>query len=915
MSDKNSPAQAASSEHGLDGADTPVSRARILLVDDQPSRLLTYESILSGLGVDCVWAFSGTEALGRLLKDDFAVILLDVNMPGMDGFEVARLVREHPRLERTPIIFVTAVNVSEFDRLRGYEVGAIDYIAVPIVPEILRSKVAVLVELHRRRSELQQLNHALAEARAQRDAEHAKALAYKEAQLRAVFEHPTAVIVVLRAERNADDEVTDWIYHEANASALELLGTTRDALIGRRVSEVIPPDRAGVVRDRCTRVLLTNTPAHYESRFGTRDFLATIYSIGDDCVVSSGVDVTERSRAEAALRDSERRYRALVEDAPVAVAHNTMDGRFEYANHAFCDLVGYTLDELRTMTWQEITHPDDLPEDLALGRRVLTHQQPHYTLEKRYIRKNGSTVWVELFGNFVLDDRGKPVQGVAVAIDISARKQADAALRQSEERFRDLANNIDQFAWTCDALGYATWYNDRWYQYTGTTFEQTRGEGWKALHDPAHLPRVMAGMQRAIDTGEPWEDTFPLRGKDGQYRWFLSRAIPIRDDSGQVVRWFGTNTDVTAQRELQLALQETDRRKDEFLAMLAHELRNPVAPIGNVAEVLSRVLADDEEKRRLAEIIRRQSMHLSRLLDDLLDVARVTQGRIELRRAIVPLASCIHQAVETAQPLIREREHRLTLSETFQPLHVNADRMRIAQAIGNVINNAAKYTHPGGDIRIRTFTDNGQAAIEVSDNGVGISPEFLPKVFDLFAQNDRSLDRSQGGLGIGLAVCRKLIDMHGGTVSASSAGAGRGATFTIRLPLADAAPDAAATAQPSPAPTRRVLIVDDNRDSADSLAMLLELEGHDVRAVYSAMDALEQVTAFAPEIVLLDIGLPGMNGYDVAQRITGMPRPPRLVAVSGYARREDKERSAAAGFSAHLVKPVDIAALKRVLRA
>jgi len=669
MRDKNLPAPIASSEHGLAGANAPASPVRILLVDDQPARLLTYESILSGLGVECVWAFSGTEALGRLLKDDFAVVLLDVNMPGMDGFEVARMVREHPRLERTPIIFVTAINVSELDQLRGYEVGAIDYIAVPVVPEILRSKVAVLVELHRRRDELRQLNHALAEARAQRDAEHAKALASKEAQLRAVFEHPTAVIVVLRAERNADDEVVDWIYHEANASTLALFATTREALIGRRLHEVLPPERAALARDRCTRVLLTGEAAHYESRFGQRDFLATMYSIGDDCVVSSGVDVTERVRAEAAMR------------------------------------------------------------------------------------------------------------------------------------------------------------------------------------------------------------------------------------------------------QLQEALQETDRRKDEFLAMLAHELRNPVAPIGNVAEVLSRVLAGDEEKRTLAEIIRRQAMHLSRLLDDLLDVARVTQGRIELRRTVEPLAGCIHQALETAQPLVREREHRFTVSETFQTLHVNADRVRLVQAIGNIIINAAKYTPPGGDIRIRTFSENNRVAIEVSDTGVGITPEFLPKVFDLFAQGDRSLDRSQGGLGIGLAVCKKLVEMHDGTVTASSAGPGRGATFTIRLPLAVAAPDAAAKAQSSSAPTRRVLIVDDNQDSADSLAMLLELDGHSVRAVYSAMDALEQVIAFAPEIVLLDIGLPGMNGYDVAQRIKEMPHPPRLVAVSGYAQREDKERSAAAGFSAHLVKPVDVAALKRVLVA
>jgi CheY-like chemotaxis protein len=241
--------------------------------------------------------------------------------------------------------------------------------------------------------------------------------------------------------------------------------------------------------------------------------------------------------------------------------------------------------------------------------------------------------------------------------------------------------------------------------------------------------------------------------------------------------------------------------------------------------------------------------------------------------------------------------------------------VHLAQAVGNVLINAAKYTNPGGDIRIRTFTDDDQAAIEISDTGVGIAPDFLPKVFDLFVQSDRSLDRSQGGLGMGLAVCKKLIEMLGGTVTAHSAGLGHGATFTLRLPLAEAAPDPGAQAPTAAAPLLRVLVVDDNQDSADSLAMLLELEGHTVRAVYSAAEALEQVAAFTPDVVLLDIGLPVMNGYDVAREIKKASRPPRLIAVSGYAQPEDKERSAAAGFSAHLVKPVDIAVLKKALIA
>jgi PAS domain S-box-containing protein len=893
-------------------ADTGSIRASVLMVDDQASRLLTYEAILSGLDVSCVWALSGTEALEQLLKEEFAVILLDVNMPEMNGFDLAKMIREHPRLEKTPIIFITGVNVSEMDRLQGYQVGAIDYISVPVVPEILRTKVAVLVELHQRRHELRQVNRELAQARARLESEYASAIALKDAQLRAVFEHPSDLTIVLRAERDATGTIRDWSYREANTNALQLLGIDRETLLRKRMSEVIV-DRAARASEQCARVLESGVPERYESHYNGRDFLITLFTIGDDCVVSSGVDITDRKRAESARRESDQRYKALIEHAPVGVAHNTVSGRFEYANDAFCALVGYTLDELRTKTWQEITHPDDLAADLTLGQRVLEKKLPFYTTEKRYLRKDGTAVWVEMFGNFVMDDQGQPLQGVAVAVDITARRNGDAALRASEERFRELANSIDQFAWSCDRLGHGTWYNDRWYEYTGTTFEQMRGDGWASVMHPDHLTRVVAGLERSMATGEPWEDTFPLRGRKGQYRWFLSRAVPFHDQHGNVVRWFGTNTDVTEQRELQEALRDTDRRKDEFLAMLAHELRNPVAPISNAAEVLLRRFADDSETQPLVEIIRRQSMNLARLLDDLLDVARITQGRVELRPEVVPLITCIQQAVETAEPMIRERSHHLSMTGTFERMDVHADRVRLAQCISNILINAAKYTNPGGDIQLQAYADAGEAVVEIRDTGIGISSQLLPKVFDLFVQSERPLDRTQGGLGIGLAVCKQLIEMHGGTVEARSPGVGLGSTFSIRLPLAAPPVEHGAPSASAVPPRQRLLVVDDNQDSADSLAMLLEIDGHDVRAVYSATSALEEVDAFAPDMILLDIGLPDMDGYEVARRVLTRPRPPRLVAVSGYGQLEDRQRSANAGFAAHLVKPVDMAALKRVL--
>jgi PAS domain S-box-containing protein len=754
------------------------SRASILLVDDQPAKLLSYEAVLYGLGVQCVRALSGAQALERLLEQEFAAILLDVNMPEMDGFEVARLVREHPRMERTPIIFVTAVHVSELDRLKGYELGAIDYIAVPVVPEILRSKVAVLVELYQRRGQLKAVNEALNAARAKLDAEHQKALAERDAQLQALFEHPTDLTGILKAERDASGAIVDWIYTKVNRNATKLMGMPREAIVGRRLSELVP-ERAAKAFALLQRVVESHDTIRYDSRFADRDLVVTLFPAGHDYVVSSAQDVTERRRADNALRASEARYRALIDNAPVAVAHNSLDGRFEYVNKAFCDLLGYDCAELLTRTWQDITHPDDVARDIAAGGRVRSGEVPHYTIEKRYVRRDGGIVWVNLFGNFLFDERGRPMQGLAIVIDVTERR-------------------------------------------------------------------------------------------------------------------------------------ENDRRKDEFLAMLAHELRNPVAPIANAAELLSR-LVPQENQQTLVGIIQRQAVHLARLLDDLLDVARITQGRIELKREVLDIAACVQLAIETAEPLIRAKAHRLTVTQTLEPICVFGDKVRLGQCIANVLINAAKYTGEGGDIYIRPYVDGGEAVVEIADNGIGIPAEFLPRIFDLFAQSGRGLDRSQGGLGVGLTVCKQIVEMHGGRVVASSPGADRGSTFTVRLPLAERQALPVPAPPPRPDSLKRVMIVDDNRDAADSLGMLLQFEGRQTLCVYSGEEALEQFASFRPQLVLLDIGLPGVDGYEVARRLKASDPAMRVIALSGYGQVEDRQRSTAAGFDAHLVKPVDLDALKRAL--
>jgi PAS domain S-box-containing protein len=1015
----------------------------ILMVDDHPARLLTYEAILSGMPVQFVRANSGEEALQLLLKQSFALILLDVNMPGIDGFEVARHVRGLSRFQKTPIVFVSGERFSDLDRLKGYEVGAIDYISVPIVPEILRSKIALLIELFNRRSDLEQLNAVSTEARRLAATGRAEADGASATHLRALFDQTSDIKLILRGEKDAHGKFTIWRYVDANPSAVALYELTREQIIGRTVQELFPghSDRANAL---CQQALVGGERLQHETAFANRWFLVRMFAVDDECVTITCTDITDRKRVETALANSERRFQALLENCPVGVAQNAIDGRFEYTNSGFCDIVGYTAEELSKLTWQQITHPDDLQTDLSRGELVRAGKLPHYTIEKRYIRKDGSLVWVSMFGNFVYDDQHQPVQGVAVIVDITARRlsdhalqesrqrlllahdaaglgsfdwnirldsatwdtrarelwgiapgtpvnlaaalagihpedrpgvteavdqalkgelegrykatyrvinvqdgqtrwvdshgqvlfedglpvrmvgtkqditqrvNAEMALRQSEERFRELANNIDQVVWTCDAAGQPTWYNDRWYEFSGATFEQTLDDQWKSLVHPDHVERVSDHFRRCLSEGTVWEETFPIRGKTGEFRWFLTRAIPIKTPDGTVLRWFGSNTDITSHRILQDALTEADRRKDEFLAMLAHELRNPVAPILNVAQILARQGSAPKDLPGMVAIIHRQAQHLARLLDDLLDVARITRGRIELRREIVHADECIALAIETVGPLIRSSQHTLEIERAPTELLVDVDKDRLTQCLTNLLNNAAKYSPSGSRIRVKTHRQNEHAVIEVQDFGRGIGAAMLPHIFDLFAQGHSTLDRRNGGLGIGLSVCKRLIEMHGGTVTAHSAGEGLGATFTLTVPLASAPSGiSAALNPPQTRGSKRVLVVDDNQDAAATIAVLLKMAGHETRVVFHGNEALDQWQSFAPDVIVLDIGLPDLSGYEVATSLRKAGFDGVAIALSGYGQPEDKRRALSAGFNIHLVKPVEPRALEDALQ-
>ena len=380
----------------------------------------------------------------------------------------------------------------------------------------------------------------------------------------------------------------------------------------------------------------------------------------------------------------------------------------------------------------------------------------------------------------------RPGQVIAIAAilrDITEAKRTEAALRANEERFRALADNIPQLAWMTDAEGWIFWYNKRWFDYTGTTLEAMQGWGWRDVHHPEHVARVEEKFRSHIAAGVAWEDTFPLRSGEGEYRWFLSRAFPIRDSEGRITHWFGTNTDITAERDAQRALVEADRRKNEFIGMLSHELRNPLGPIRNAVFILERGANKPALASQAREVIKRQTEHLTRLVDDLLDVTRVVRGKIELRRETCDLAEVVRRMVEDYRSVISANGLSVVAALPEGPVTADIDAARIGQVLGNLLQNAAKFTPKGGEVRVSMEIESGWARIHVSDSGIGIEPELLATLFEPFVQGERSLARSQGGLGLGLALAKGVAELHGGTMAARSTGLNHGATFTLSLPL------------------------------------------------------------------------------------------------------------------------------------
>ena len=1026
-------------------------------------------------------------------------------------------------------------------------------------------------------------------------------------------------------------------YVYANDAAERAFGTARAELYGKTDAQVFPPDTAAQFQRHDQQAMSSESGVQVVEVLKQKDevrhsLVSKFPILGPDGQVAlvggMAIDITDQRRVEQSLRHSEERFRSLMDQAPFSIQVFSPDGRTSRVNRAWEELWGVTLDQIdgySILEDQQLEAKGLLPliKQAFAGEPTFIpaiSYDPNETIPGQ-TRHDDPVRWVAAVAYPLKDDAGTIREVVLVHDDITARKKAEAALRESEEKFRLLVDTIPQLAWMARADGHIFWYNRRWYEYTGTNPEQMEGWGWQSVHHPDVLPKVLERWKKSITSGEPFDMVFPLKGTDGQFRPFLTRVNPFTNEGGQILYWFGTNTDIAELREarealavseerLRLALEagrmgvwdwnirngklewsdsleplhglapgtfggtfdhfqqliypedrqtvnaaighaletagefyiefrtvwqdgaihwiagsgkvfpgddgqplrmigigldvtqrkraeqtarfladasaalavlvdfdstlqkvsslavpafadwatvdlaeadgslrrvsvshidpakvqlahdvhrrfppdpaapqgvwtilrtgrseivpeitdellvrsvndaellgimrvlglksyigvpltvrgqtlgvitfinaesghrydntdlavaedlasraaiaienaqlyqesrEADRRKDEFLATLAHELRNPLAPIRNGLHVI-RLSGDNVAAVGQARsMMERQLSQMVRLVDDLLDVSRISRGKLELRKERVDLAVVVNNAVETSRPVIEASGHELTVVMPPMPVGVDADVTRLGQVFANLLNNAAKFSDPGGHIRLAAECQGGEVVVSVKDTGVGIPPDMLPKVFDLFTQVDRSLEKSQSGLGIGLTLVKRLVEMHGGRVEARSDGHDRGSEFVVRLPMVLAVgrevepPEGGESVGPST--PRRVLVADDNADSAESLGRLLELLGNEVRTASDGVQAVDVAAAFRPDVILLDIGMPKMNGYDACRRIREQPWAEQavMVALTGWGRDQDKRRSQEAGFDQHMVKPVDPAALERLL--
>jgi PAS domain S-box-containing protein len=741
----------------------------------------------------------------------------------------------------------------------------------------------------------------------------------------------------------------DWIYLYVNKVNAQHAHLTPEQMVGRNMLELIPGVEKSPFFDAYRRCMEERTPQQVESRFAFADGSSAWYEAKAE-PVHEGIfvlsqDITARKLAEEqarglldTIREERDRYSALVASMGDEVWFADKEKRFTLINPSGSREFGLASSPERPLVEDlaaslEVLRPDGSPRPIdeapplrALRGEVVRNQEElirtPVTGRMRYRQVNASPV---------RDARGAIVGSVSVVRDITERKQAEEAVRQSQQTFSDLVERAPFGIYVVDSQFRIAHMN---VSSQAGAFRNVRpaigrdfAEAMHILWPEAVAAGIIAAFRHTLDTGESYyapRFTNPRHDLETveSYEWQLHR-ITLPDGQRGVICYYFDSTELReaeeALRDANARLTEADRRKDEFLGMLSHELRNPLMPIQNSLYIMEHAARGGEQANQAQAVIRRQVEHLTRLVDDLLDVTRIARGKIHLQRARIELNDVIARTIEDHRCAFAEHEIDLQLQAGTRPLAVNADATRVAQLVGNLLQNALKFTDRGGrtTVAVNEDEERRQAVVRVSDTGAGIPTEMLRQLFEPFMQADHTLDRSRGGLGLGLALVKGLVELHGGDVSAHSNGLGQGAEFTVRLPL-DEAPDARPGGGRGPVlagPHRRGLGIGDNVDAADSLRVLLELDGHYVAVAYSGPEGIARARNFQPQVVLCDIGLPGMDGYGVARafRAEDALRGALLVALSGYASPEDIAKATEAGFDCHLAKPPNLEKIRELL--
>ena len=640
--------------------------------------------------------------------------------------------------------------------------------------------------------------------------------------------------------------------------------------------------------------------------------------------------VSRFSELTAERAEVERqRLNAILEAAPVGIGMADQSGRMRLLNFENKRIWGEhppseNVEELADWKawWADgsARHGQPVgPQEWGLMRALRGEGSPRDIVEIEPFGAPGERRTILLHAEPIRDAIKNVVGSVMAQMDITAQVRMEAALRDSEAKFRTIANAMPQMVWSTLPDGHHDYFNQQWYDFTGGPDGSTDGVGWNDVFHPDDQARAWALWSHSLATGEVYEIHYRLRHRSGQYRWTLGRALPVRDQAQQIIRWMGTCTDIHDQKVAEELLKRESERKDEFLAMLAHELRNPLAPISTAAQMLKVAGLTEARVRQAGDIITRQVKHMTSLVDDLLDLSRITRGLVQIAHEDVDLKLVLNNAVEQALPLIHARKHELSIRMSPAMAFARGDKNRLVQVVANMLNNAAKYTPQSGTIALVLDVLDQRAVISVTDNGSGIPADLLPCIFDLFTQGERTPDRAQGGLGLGLSLVKNITVLHGGRVTAHSDGAGLGSTFTVTLPLVERTPD---QALPSPLDTSAaailpltLMVVDDNLDAAQSLADLLALDDHQVLVMEDGMSALAAPGKDAVQVFILDIGLPVMNGYELARRLRADPATCKavLIALTGYGQAHDRVLTKTAGFDHHFVKPLDLDQLAGVL--